>query len=187
MDNKDRWIQTFTGRRFSVTRADHEQVDIEDIVNATSKICRFSGNCSTFYSVAEHSVRVTRRLPPHLQLAGLLHDACEAYLSDVPKPVKDLPEMEGYMVVEADIMRAIEYHFGLPQNVLESDEIKQADHEMVCIEARCLMSPLRPDWPLRYLPSVPELMEFSVTGGWTPPEAADKMRTMFNLLTRPCA
>ena len=187
MDNKDRWIQTFTGRRFSVSRADPAEVCIEDIINALSKICRFAGNCSIFYSVAEHSVRVARRLPPHLQLAGLLHDASEAYLSDVPKPVKDLPEMEGYMVVEADVMRAIEHRFGLPQLSLESDEIKQADREMVSIEARCLMHPLRPDWPLPYTPGVLELMDFQSTGGWTPPEAADRMRTFFNLLHGPCA
>ena len=66
-----------------------------------------------FYSVAQHSVIVSERVPPEHALWGLLHDASEAYLCDVARPVKRLPELAGYRDAEAAIMRAVSDRFGL--------------------------------------------------------------------------
>jgi 5'-deoxynucleotidase YfbR-like HD superfamily hydrolase len=64
-------------------------------------LCRFAGQCRFFFCVAEHSIAVARLLPANLKLFGLLHDASEAYLADLPRPVKaGLPE---YKAIEANV------------------------------------------------------------------------------------
>ena len=85
------WIQTYTGRKFHPLRPRVAEVDVRDIAHALSLKCRFGGHCRVFYSVAEHSVRVSRVLEAkgrELAVWGLMHDAGEAYLPDVGRPVK---------------------------------------------------------------------------------------------------
>jgi len=82
------WIQTISGRKFPLAEPDPNQIDIEDIAHALSMLCRFNGHCTQFYSVAEHSMHVSHEISNDLALAGLLHDAAEAYLGDVPSPLK---------------------------------------------------------------------------------------------------
>jgi len=74
------WIQTFTGRRFRPRNPAPDDFDIRDVAHALSLLCRFNGHCRVFYSVAEHSVRVSRICPPPAALWGLLHDLGEAYI-----------------------------------------------------------------------------------------------------------
>ena len=84
----ERWIQTYTGKKFFPMNPKTEDLDIIDIAHALSMKCRFVGHTKQFYSVAQHSVIVSWNCSnPHL---GLLHDAAEAYLPDVPAPIKDL-------------------------------------------------------------------------------------------------
>jgi len=72
-------------------------IDIEDIVHAQSLLCRFNGHNTRFYSVAEHSVHVAREIDPTLTMVGLLHDAVEANLGDVPSPLKtQLPRFKEF-------------------------------------------------------------------------------------------
>ena len=90
---KDRYLSTYTGKKFYPYDPRPEQICIEDIAHGLSMLCRFAGQCRFFFSVAEHSIAVAHLLPANLKLFGLLHDASEAYLADLPRPVKaGLPE-----------------------------------------------------------------------------------------------
>jgi uncharacterized protein len=98
---KDRYLSTFTGNKFFPFAPHPHQIDIRDIAHGLSLLCRFSGQCPYFFSVAEHSIYVANNLPDNLKLEGLLHDASEAYLGDLPRPVKvGLPE---YNAIEAAV------------------------------------------------------------------------------------
>ncbi len=105
------------------------QILISDIATALGHICRFGGQLDKLYSVAEHSVNVSQRLPQYLQLAGLLHDASEAYVGDLVGPIKELPISEGYRDLENSIQRKIEIRFGLPDGILHDHQIKEADYQ----------------------------------------------------------
>ncbi|MEM7200275.1 MAG: phosphohydrolase [Planctomycetota bacterium] len=88
----DAYIETYTGRRFYITDPAPD-FNIQDIAHALSLTCRYGGHCKRFYSVAEHSVLVAR-IMEHCAfgdpLEGLLHDATEAYVGDMPAPFKHL-------------------------------------------------------------------------------------------------
>lgn len=111
------WIQTFTGRRFWPLDPRPEDVAIEDIAHALSLLCRYNGHVRRFYSVGEHSLLLCwylEKLYPDdraLQLQALMHDAAEAYLADIPRPVK--PLLTGYYAAEARVEQVIQERFGL--------------------------------------------------------------------------
>ena len=105
------WIQTFSGGRFWPMDPHAEDVEIVDIAHSLSMQCRFAGHCLRFYSVAEHCVHLSRAVAPVHALWALLHDASEAYLVDVPRPVK--PYLGGYREAEALVMMAVCRRFGL--------------------------------------------------------------------------
>lgn len=83
-------FNTISGLEVNFLQPTEDSIDIEDIAHALSNICRFGGHCFPFYSVAQHSVIVAALAPERLRLAALLHDASEAYLGDVIKPLKTL-------------------------------------------------------------------------------------------------
>lgn len=93
-----KWIQTYSGHKFDPIRPDPEKIDIRDIAHGLSLTCRYNGQCNRFYSVAEHSLIVSEHVPVELRLAALLHDASEAYISDVTSPVK--ASIPGYCRIE---------------------------------------------------------------------------------------
>jgi hypothetical protein len=134
------WIQTYTGKQFFLVDSRPEDVCIEDIAVALSRICRFGGHCREFYSVAQHSVLVSFEVPT---LAALLHDAAEAYVGDNVKPFKNLvPQLS---VVESEVASAIRLAFSLPQGCFDDPEIHHADSRMLATERRDLMAePPRP-------------------------------------------
>jgi hypothetical protein len=108
------WIQTFTGKQIFPADPVLNVYDIVDIAAALSKLTRYNGHCLRFYSVAEHCVLMARKaqsmlLPLETCRAMLLHDASEAYLIDVPRPVK--PLLGGYFEIEAAIMHEIAGRF----------------------------------------------------------------------------
>lgn len=99
------WLRTFTGKRFDPLVPRYEDICIEDIAHSLSNMCRFAGHTSRFYGVAQHSVYVSAIMGGYgmdrrAQLVGLLHDASEAYLVDVPRPVKITPQFEFYRSLE---------------------------------------------------------------------------------------
>lgn len=133
------WIRTMTGKSFWPMEPTPDMVDINDIAHALSHQCRFSGHTSKFYSVAQHSVHVSELIrrrynDKQMELSALLHDASEAYLVDVPSPVKKV--MPTYRDAEHLVMAAIMQKFGLKSF---DDEIKQADMDALATEARDLM------------------------------------------------
>lgn len=161
------WIQTRTGRKFSLFATRAEDVEIRDIAHALSNLCRFTGHCAEFYSVAEHSLRVSFRCAelvyaildqpefgggeedlrePARQAArwGLLHDASEAYLGDVARPLKHSTGMEEYRQAETAVQLRVCERFGLP--VAAPPEVHVADDELLWTEVRDLMVPLHPEW-----------------------------------------
>jgi hypothetical protein len=146
------WIQTFTGKRFTPTNPNPESIVILDIAHALSMQCRFSGHVKKFYSVAQHSVLVSYLCNQEDSLWGLLHDATEAYLVDVPSPLKRSGKFDAYLEFEKNMQTAICKRFGLEDK--EPPSVKKADSLLLATEARDLMSPLREDWvyPVRPLP-----------------------------------
>lgn len=132
-------ILTYTGRWINPFDPDPVVISIEDIGHALSNQCRFTGHVRKFYSVAEHSCRVAGLLTSaENRLYGLLHDASEAYLSDIARPVKQgLGLGEAYREVEDNLNRTIAGRFGLEYPW--PDEVHQADNVMLRTEQRDLM------------------------------------------------
>jgi uncharacterized protein len=132
----DRWIQTYTGKTINIFDIDPSQIEIVDIAHALSMMCRFNGHVTKFYTIAEHSIHVARLLPLHLQLQGLMHDASEAYISDLSRPIKG--SINGYKEIEERLMAAIavKYGFGWP----EDPEVKKVDNRMLATEQRDVMA-----------------------------------------------
>lgn len=148
----DAWIQTYSGRRFTPTNPNPNAIVIQDIAHALSMQCRFSGHTKKFYSVAQHSVLVSYICNHEDALWGLMHDATEAYLVDVPRPLKRSGKFDAYLEFEDVMQKAVCKRFGLPEQ--EPPSVKLADTILLATEARDLMYPLRSDWvqPVEPLP-----------------------------------
>lgn len=145
------WIMTASGRPFWPLEPRVEDVCIEDIAHHLSNLCRFTGAVRTFYSVAQHSVLVSRCLMELFKAAGAsrveqlrgglygqLHDGSEAYLIDVPRPVKRDPQFRVYRQFEATLQAVIYRAFNL---ALESEpaDLKLVDMRLLRTEHRDLM------------------------------------------------
>lgn len=141
---KGGWVQTYTGRQFWPLDPRPEDVCIDDIAHALSLTCRFSGHCDAFYSVAQHSVLVAQHVYPENQLAAILHDASEAYIADIPRPVK--PYLDGYAEIEARIEKVVAQRFGATYPW--PDEVKAVDTRILGDEQKCLMGTPPADWCL---------------------------------------
>jgi hypothetical protein len=149
-------IRTFTGRRFWPLNPIAEEICIEDIAHALSLICRFTGHTYGFYSVADHSLRVSKaaeqaiirakghnlsaiRQAREVALWGLLHDASEAYLCDVPSPLKRTAGFgQIYKCFEHSLMQVIAERFELWPD--EPAVVKGMDRVLLNTEMRDLMS-----------------------------------------------
>lgn len=129
-------IQTFTGIFFDPFDPKSELIRIEDIAHALSLQCRFGGHIRKRWTVAQHSLMVSDILHPSYRLHGLLHDAAEAYLVDLPRPIKHAPEMSFYLAVEAKIEAVIAERFCLAFPM--PSVIKRADQAILGAEARAL-------------------------------------------------
>jgi uncharacterized protein len=141
VDVNKAWIETKSGTRFHILEPQQEEIAIVDIAHALSMMCRFTGHVRKFYSVAEHSWHVSHLVPAKEALWGLLHDASEAYIADINRPLKHFtPVGESYMKVEKKIMDAICKRFGLPSE--EPEAIRNADTAMLYAEKSFLMTPL---------------------------------------------
>lgn len=128
MADSEPHINTVSGRRVPLLDPDPADIALVDIAHGLSHICRFAGQSHSFYSVAKHSLNVVRSLDavhdasPERQLYGLLHDASEAYLADVPGPVK--PHFDDYGAAETAVMDAVWSWSGLgdPASRLEDPQ-----------------------------------------------------------------
>lgn len=127
-------IMLQSGTTFDLSNPCPDSITIEDIAHGLSNICRYAGQCRRFYSVAEHSVLVSR-VVPHECLAGLLHDSAEAFVGDVSSPLKAL--VPDYRRIEKAVEFAVFQKFGL--NWPPSPEIKMADYSVMAREQLELM------------------------------------------------
>jgi hypothetical protein len=140
---KGDWIQTYTGKKFYPLDPHPEDVDIKDIAHALSLTCRYNGHSRVFYSVAEHSIRMALEESfPGSEIWRLLHDSAEAYISDVPRPVKQMVPV--FSEMESKILDAVKVRFGLPD--FPGDEIHYADMVMLATEKRDILVPGGPEW-----------------------------------------
>lgn len=114
---------------------------IDDIAHGLSNICRYSGQCESFYSVAEHSLLVSETAIGY-ELEALMHDAAEAFLGDITRPLKQM--LPDYKRLEADVERAIFLRFGIQLPV--PLEVKQADLRVLAAEQRQIMPRGTDDW-----------------------------------------
>lgn len=131
-------IQTYSGYFFNFLNPDPNTINIVDIAHALSNECRFGGHCKWHYSVAQHSVYVSRLCPLELKFAGLMHDAPEHVVKDMMSPLKML--LPDYKKVEKRVTKIIMNKFGLPE--LVHPAVKVADIRMLATEKRDIMGPL---------------------------------------------
>ena len=144
----DNWIQLHDGQVFDYDELSAEALTIDNIANALSKLCRFAGHVTRFYSVAEHSVYVSEHVPKKMRLAALLHDASESVLVDVPRPLKRM--LPKYLDIEAKVMGLIANKYGFPWPM--AHEIKVADIRMCLTESRLLTPSKAEGWGLKVRP-----------------------------------
>ena len=138
------WIQVYGGNKVYPLNLQEKDIDISVIAHSLSMLCRFGGHTLKFYSVAQHCVQASWIVPAKDALWALLHDASEAYLSDLPTPIKHLDCMLEYRLAEQRAMDTICRKFGLPEK--EPVNVKFADDVMLATEARDLMAPMHPEW-----------------------------------------
>lgn len=142
------WTETYSGQRFN---PDDPEVSILDIAHGLSNICRFGGQSAEFYSVAEHSVLVASVVKNRsYALEALLHDAAEAYLGDVPRPIK--AKLPCYMELEERVMEAVAAKYGLAWPLPPA--VVRADLEVLARERLALMRNSAGDWNLGVEPAM---------------------------------
>lgn len=119
-------IRTFTDRYVAPLDMKPDDVAIEDIAHSLARLCRYNGHCGGFISVARHSIWVADSLYlTDFQLWGLLHDAPEAYLGDMTRPVKQQPSMAMYREADEALEKVIAERFDLPYPM--PDAVHDAD------------------------------------------------------------
>ena len=149
MEQAGPFIQTLSGRRVNPLDAAPEDIDPADIARGLANTCRFGGHSKAFYSVAQHSVIVCDLLErdgatPDELMAALLHDASEAYLGDLPHPIKHRSELgAAFKVAEKKLEAVIAERFSLPD---ASARVKPRDRALLATERR-IFSEVTWHWP----------------------------------------
>lgn len=170
------WIQTYGGGVFDYTKPEEAKLTFESLVHPLSHIPRFLGHTSRFYSVAQHSIHVSSIIEdPHDALCGLFHDAHEAFIGDMPRPLQvAFPEARK---VEAKIRTAIRKSLGLPE--IMSDAVEDADEILLVNEAHQLLGAQPVDnWTKQY-----DVKAFYSIPEWSIEEVRTRFRQrMYELL-----
>ena len=155
-------ILTADGEYFDYENPDPRHFTLNAIAQGLAYTCRFAGQCKRYYSVAEHSVHVSRLVSQEHARHALLHDAAEAFMGDIPKPLKNL--LPDYQELEHKIEKALFTHYGLPEDI--PDEVKEADLIMLEVERKALFD-RQDEWELtrRVANRIPDL-ELVHMGPW---------------------
>lgn len=135
-------METYTGQFYDYIYPEADTINVEDIAHALAHTCRFGGHTRRYYSVAEHALLVAWRVKQmghdDLELAALHHDSHEAYVGDIPSPLKSVLNGDYTQIRDrADV--AIAEHLGIDVAKLSDPVIKQADQWALIIEAKALM------------------------------------------------
>lgn len=188
-DGHGGWIETYEGRHFHYFNKAHDEeaITLEDIAHALSLQCRYNGHCKFFVSVAEHSLQVAYLAkingePPLVQLQALLHDAVEAYVGDLPAPLK--PSLHDYQRVEDDVAHRVYARLRVPY---PDCRVKSRIHiyDLTCCreEAKVLMLSRGEDWGWN-LPVIETAVHVQ---GLTPPTAEALFLKVHEFLCRDLA
>jgi 5'-deoxynucleotidase YfbR-like HD superfamily hydrolase len=177
--NDNTYIRTFSGGYFWPLDPRPEDLKIEDIAHALSNLCRWTGHSREFYSVAQHCVLVSENVPPLVKLEGLLHDASEAYLADLARPIKHAPGLgDVYRKVERKLELVIAEKFNLPSEF--SPIVKTVDSRLLMTEKRDLMVG---DWNEQHVEGA-KPFNFSIEP-WSPKQAEQEFLQRYHILTSP--
>ena len=180
MENTDYSIETYSGNRFDYSKLEENEYDIRDIAHCLSLQCRYNGHCLSFYSVAEHCCHVsdtlykeqtTKTLRETIALAGLMHDATEAYVGDVVAPLKRL--LPQFKSIENDIAFYIEKTFGYAPFHHDDPVIKDVDMRILVEEHKAIMGGDNL-WATDSLKPTGAKIQL-----WSPREAEDRFLTKF--------
>ena len=180
-DTMEPWIELITGGRFYYAKPEY---DIGAIAHSLSMQCRFTGHCRKFYSVAEHSILVSRIMEDSGlgdPMEGLLHDAVESVLSDIARPAKNL--LKDYKSLDKALDVAMRKQFKLPD--VMSDGCMKADSIALLIEARELM----PNKGENFTGMADDVVLAAkkatyMIAGWTPENAREKFMTRMHDIRR---
>ena len=168
---------TSTGKYIDIWNFKLEDIDIEDIIHALSLECRYTNHTKQHYSDAEHSIHVAHVCPKHLQPAGLLHDASEAYLGDLRPELKyNMPE---YMMLEKHIQNVIYQSFGISLSVINKGIIKRCDQVVTATEIGIVIDN-HPKFQ-ELFKHIPKSTEINIQC-WDAKTAKKKFRNVFNKL-----
>lgn len=156
------WMQTFTGRQFWPLDPRPEDVDPLDVAHALSLQCRYNGMVARFYSVAEHCVLMSLAVAPEHALHALLHDATEAYVGDMVRPLKN--HMPAFRDAEDLVWAAVADRFGIDHEM--PAEVHEADSRIVLDERDTLLTTPPAPWALDHLAPLGVRIQ-----GWSPQQA----------------
>lgn len=143
------WQQTYTNEIIEMNSVDPKAINIEDIAHALSMQCRYAGHIPKFYSVAEHSYWVSVLVPEKYAMWGLMHDAAEAYITDIPTYVKDC--IPGIGILENYLLSCIAIKFNL-KSLTMPREVKKVDLRMLMTEKQQFYSKDVRDWEVNAKP-----------------------------------
>jgi hypothetical protein len=174
-DGNMSWMQTYTGRKFSLVDPQPEDVDIVDIVASLGNIVRFNGHCGGNYTVLQHSVQVAELCNQEFRFDGLMHDAGEAYYGDITRPQKIvLNELSDGRIAEwmkrIDRVVAIALGFVFPTPLA----VKHFDNVMLATEARDLMTDSPKPWE-ELPPPLPDVLRV-----WSPQESYTRFVRLYH-------
>lgn len=137
------WVQTFTGKQFFPLDPRPQELDIADIAHSLAMQTRYNGHTAEPYTVAQHCVLLSHAVSHDNALWALLHDATEAYIGDLVRPLKrHLPD---YIAIEDRLMAVIAERYGLIGTELP-DEVAEADTRILLDERAALLRPPPADW-----------------------------------------
>lgn len=177
---EDQWVETYTGKKFYFSAPTAHMIDIVDIAHALSNLCRYNGHTSSFYSVAEHCILLCSKYveenPDDITTARamLLHDASEAYMCDMPSPIKH--SMPQFRDMESRIEPVIFAKYGVPNPLPRI--VKEWD-KRICLDERAqLMSSSGHTWDVDVLPALGVTVR-----RFAPGAAADNFLTWFKAVS----
>lgn len=169
------WILTFSGKAVYPLDPEPSSICLEDIAHPLAMLPRFAGHIKRFYSIAQHSIHVSYLVAPRFAKWGLLHDASEALIVDVPRPLKKLPEFAPYRAAEENMMHIICGVFGL--DPVQPNEVSYADNVALATEIRDLMPPSPLPWSVKLPLPDPQPLHYL-----SPEEAEQAFLKRFNEL-----